>query len=314
MAQPLQPLPLEALGWRPWEPPPPSAWQSWGRNALWFLVTAASVFFVGGGGANGFDPLEGFLLAASLLPILIAHEMGHYVACRLYGVDATLPYFIPLPIFSLVGTLGAFIRIRGPIPNRRALFDIGIAGPLAGFVVLLPILVASCFQAQVAPFQPRPGAIYLGEPLLFQWAMDLLRGPLPEGLTWAIDPMGMAAWFGLFMTGLNLFPIGQLDGGHVVYAWLGERARHVSRVASWVCLALVYFGLNWLVWSLLLRLLGRGHPSTLDDREGIGPGRKIVALIGALVFVVCFVPDPMHFSWKDFFLALPDVVHYLAGF
>ena len=288
--------------WRPWKPPAPSAWQSWGKNAAWFVATLVSMLFVGGSEVKPFDrPLEGLLLAASLLPILIAHEMGHYVACRLYRVDATLPYFIPLPIFSLVGTLGAFIRIRGPIPNRRALFDIGIAGPLAGFVVLLPILIAACFQAQVTPFVPKSGALYLGEPLLFQWAMTALRGPLPPELTWVIDPMGMAAWFGLFMTGLNMLPIGQLDGGHVVYAWLGEKARTVSLAASWGCLALVYFGPNWLVWSLLLRLLGRGHPSTQDDREGIGAGRKIVAVIGAVVFSVCFVPDPLQWSWKDFF-------------
>jgi membrane-associated protease RseP (regulator of RpoE activity) len=131
--------------------------------------------------------------------------------------------------------------------------------------------------------------------------MTALRGPLPADLTWVIDPVGMAAWFGLFMTGLNLLPIGQLDGGHVVYAWLDQKARLVSLGASWGCLALVYFGPNWLVWSLLLRLLGRGHPRTLDDREGLGSGRKIVAVIGAIVFIVCFVPDPLQWSWKDFF-------------
>lgn len=283
-----------AFAWELWPAPRPrpTAWHAWGRNLLLFVLTAASIY--GSGGAN---------LTLGLLSILLAHEMGHYVACRLYRVDATLPFFIPAPILSLVGTLGAFIRIRGRIPHRRALFDIGIAGPLAGFVVCLPVLVLGILEARVVRGDVG-GGIYLGEPLLFQWVSLALRGPIPEDLTLSLGPYGLAAWFGLFVTALNLIPIGQLDGGHVTYALLRERAAAISRVGSWVCLALIYFGPNWVLWSILLRILGRQHPPTSNDRAPVGAGRVAVGLLGLAVFVVCFVPNPIVFSWTEFFEAL----------
>jgi membrane-associated protease RseP (regulator of RpoE activity) len=230
--------------------------------------------------------------------------MGHYLACRHYRVDATLPYFIPAPILSFVGTLGAFIKIRAPIPNRRALFDIGIAGPLAGFVVTLPVLVLGVLDARLEPLDPAAGGIFLGEPLLFQWAARLLLGPTPEHLTLVLGPLGLAAWFGLFVTALNLLPIGQLDGGHVTYALFRNRAAAISRLGFWACVALTYFGPNWIVWSLLLRMLGRRHPPTLDDWAPVGRGRRLTGLVGLLVFVVCFVPDPFQWSWREFFEAI----------
>lgn len=279
-----------------WEalPPPPvrrSAWQAWGRNLLFFVLTAGSVYVSGGP-----------RLAVALLAILLAHEMGHYVACRIYRVDATLPYFIPAPFIGLVGTLGAFIRIRGRIPHRKALFDIGVAGPLAGFVVCLPVLVLGTLEAKVLPIDPSAG-LYLGEPLLFQWTVRLLRGPIPEQLTLSLGPLGLAAWFGLFVTALNLLPIGQLDGGHVTYALLRRRAALISRVGSWVCLLLIYFGPNWLVWSILLRILGRRHPRTDDDEAPVGDLRVAIGVLSLLVFAVCFVPNPIVFSWTEFFEA-----------
>ena len=230
--------------------------------------------------------------------------MGHYVACRIYRVDATLPFFIPAPLLSLVGTLGAFIRIRSPIPHRRALFDIGIAGPLAGFFVCLPVLLLGVAEARIRPADPDSAGLLLGEPLLFQWAVRWLRGPVPPELTVHLGSLGLAAWFGLFVTALNMLPIGQLDGGHVTYALIGRRAMTVSNLGSWACLLLTYFGPNWLVWSLLLRILGRRHPPTLDDRASVGGGRVIVGLFGYLVFGVCFVPDPLIWSWRDFFEAV----------
>jgi membrane-associated protease RseP (regulator of RpoE activity) len=236
----------------------------------------------------------------ALLSILMAHEMGHYVACRIYRVDATLPYFLPFPGLSLAGTLGAFIRIRGPIPNRRALFDIGIAGPLAGFVLCLPVLVLGVREAQVIPEEPS-GGISLGEPLLFQAAVLLLKGSTPDHMTLTLGPLGLAAWFGLFVTALNLIPIGQLDGGHVTYALFRKRAALISRIGSWVCVALIYFGPNWVVWSILLRVLGRRHPPTLDDGEPLGRGRAWIGALGLIVFLGCFVPDPIVWSWREFF-------------
>jgi membrane-associated protease RseP (regulator of RpoE activity) len=259
-----------------------------------FVATAVSIYSVGGP-----------LMAVALLSILVAHEMGHYLACRYYGVDATLPFFIPLPVVGLVGTLGAFIRIRSPFPHRRALFDIGIAGPLAGFVVCLPVLVFGIAQAQYLPIDQMDKNMYLslGDPLLFDWAVTFLRGEAPPGTTLVLGNVGLAAWFGLFMTALNLMPIGQLDGGHVMYALLGPRAAVASRVAFGICVALVYFGPNWLVWSILLLVLGRRHPHTMNDSATVGDGRIVVGLIGLLVFIVSFVPNPIVGFWPKLFEA-----------
>lgn len=276
--------------------PPPrprrSAWRAWGLNLLLFVLTTASVYLSGGP-----------RLAIGLVSILFAHEIGHYIACRIYRVDATLPFFIPAPFLSLVGTLGAFIRIRGRIPHRRALFDIGIAGPLAGFVVCLPVLLLGILESRVVLTDLDSG-IYLGEPLLFQWAVRVLRGPIPDDFTLSLGPLGLAAWFGLLVTALNLLPIGQLDGGHVTYALLRRRAALISRIGSWVCLLLIYFGPNWLVWSILLRILGRQHPPTWNDAASVGRVRIAVGILGLLVFVVCFVPNPIVFSWREFFEAV----------
>jgi membrane-associated protease RseP (regulator of RpoE activity) len=296
-------------------PPRRSAWNRWGRHLLLFVLTVASVFFVGGlrivsvpGGPAVFalDVADGARLVAGLLSILVAHEMGHYLAARYYRVDATLPFFIPLPLpgVSLVGTLGAFIRIRGPIPHRRALFDIGVAGPLAGFLVCLPVLWLGVREATLRPLAADAGGIFFGEPLAFQWMARLVHGAIPDSQTLVMGQFGLAAWFGLLVTALNLMPIGQLDGGHVTFALLRERARLISTVGSWVCVALVYFGPNWILWAILVRVLGRRHPSTLDDDAPVGHGRVWVGLLSLTVFVVCFVPNPIVFSWRDFFDAM----------
>jgi len=312
-----------AAPWLPvWAAPtPPSAWQRWGRSALLFAVTVVSVFLTG-----ALQPVvlpagrilvllnvrEGLALTGGLLSILLAHEMGHYLACRYYGVDATLPHFIPSPWFpavglslwqplSMVGTFGAFIRIRGPIPHRRALFDIGVAGPLAGFAVCLPILWLGIRAATVQPLAPDAGGLFFGEPLAFQWVSRLVHGPIPDDKTLVIGQLGLAAWFGLFVTALNLMPIGQLDGGHLTYALLREKARLISRIGSWVCVALIYFSPTWILWAILVRVLGRRHPPTLDDEAPIGRGRFLVGLLSLAVLVVCFVPNPIVFHWHDFF-------------
>jgi membrane-associated protease RseP (regulator of RpoE activity) len=312
---------LDLTGW-PLRPRrrPPSAWQRWGRNLLLFILTAVSVFLTGGLQAVGLpdgrtlwalDLPAGLRLVAGLLAILFAHEMGHYLMCRRYGVDATLPFFIPAPFFSMVGTLGAFIRIKSPIPNRRALFDIGVAGPLAGFVVCLPVLFLGMQEARLIPTDPKADGIFLGEPLLFQGVAHLFYGHVPDTMTLNLGPLGLAAWFGLFLTALNLIPIGQLDGGHVTYALLRDRAALISKVGSWVCVALVYFGPNWILWAILVRVLGRRHPRTLYDDEPPGRARAWVGLVSLAVFVVCFVPDPIIWSWRDFFdaVGLSPVLH-----
>ena len=254
-----------------------------------FVLTAASVYMFGG-----------LRLVVALMGILVAHEMGHYIACRYYKVDATLPFFIPFPFpwISLVGTLGAFIRIKAPIPHRRALFDIGIAGPLAGFVVALPVIWWSIGEMRIAPMGSASSGLYLGDPLLLQWAVGLFLGEIPEGNTIVIGSLGLAAWFGLFVTALNLMPVGQLDGGHVIYALFGHWAGLISRAAWWVCVGLIYFSPSWILWAILIRILGRQHPPTLDDSAPVGRGRVLVGAIGLAVFVVCFVPSPIAGSWE----------------
>jgi membrane-associated protease RseP (regulator of RpoE activity) len=286
--------------------PPPTAWKRWGRNLALFLLTAASVFWVGAlTEERGFSVSAGVRLALGLLSILAAHEMGHYVAARLHRVDATLPFFVPFPLpwISFVGTLGAFIRIRSRFPHRRALFDIGVAGPLAGFVVAIPVLWLGLREATVGP--PSGESISLGTPLLFGWLAERVRGPIPEGYGIALGPLGRAAWFGLLVTALNLMPIGQLDGGHVSYSLFRERAHRISHIASWVCVALIYFGLSWILWAVLVRLLGRRHPATLDDEAPIGRARVAVGVLSLVVFVLCFVPEPIVFSWREILQETP---------
>jgi membrane-associated protease RseP (regulator of RpoE activity) len=283
--------------------PLPSPWVGAWRNAALFLLTVASVYWVGltqypMGHAGGVR------LVVAVIAIMLTHEMGHYLACRRYGVDASLPFFIPFP-FHMVGTFGAFIRIRGPFPDRRVLFDVGIAGPLAGFVTCLPVLALGVLEARVEP--ETFAGLGLGEPLLFQWATALLRSDVPADATLVIGPLGMAAWFGLLLTALNLMPIGQLDGGHVVYALLRERATLVSRLALAASLFLVYLRPSWLFWSVLLLALSRPHPPTVRDSRPIGRGRVVLGLIGLAVFAVSFTPEPIMISWADFVQAWREV-------
>ncbi len=194
-----------------------------------------------------------------------------------------------------MGTFGAVIRIKSPIPHRKALFDIGIAGPLAGFVVCIPVLILGVLEGRWVPLtNGGEGPGYFGEPLLFQWAVHLLRGPAPDGMTLAIGPLGLAAWFGLFVTALNMMPVGQLDGGHVTFSLLPRYAHDVSRAGLLVCLGLLYFRPVWLLWTILLWALGRRpHPPTLYNAVPIGRGRLLVGLLGFAILAVCFTPDPI---------------------
>lgn len=268
---------------------------------LTFLSTALVGFLLFSSDKSSFRESlgSGLLYAFTIMVILTAHEMGHYVACRWYGVEATWPYFIPLP-FSPVGTLGAFIRMRSPIPDRRALFDIGIAGPLAGFIFIVPAAIVShYFAGPSAMTGPSDGMIYLQSPLLFrifEWAFGL-----PE--TVELNPVMWAAWVGALMTSLNLLPVGQLDGGHVTWAIFGRRGHRLIMFVAWfgvIGLAIhsLLSGLwNWVVYAVLLTVLVRvGHPPVLDDREPLGASRLLVALIGLLVFILCFMPAPISFQ------------------
>jgi membrane-associated protease RseP (regulator of RpoE activity) len=241
---------------------------------------------------------KGAIYSFTVLSILGAHEMGHYFACRWYGVRATLPYFIPVP-FPPAGTFGAVIKIKSPIPSRRALFDIGIAGPLAGFAFALPAAFVAHYFATPASVTELPeGSFTFNDPLLFQFLLRAFHLPT----TLEINPVWLAAWFGVLMTALNLFPVGQLDGGHVTYAVFGRRGHRLMAWASYAAvIALAVFSFksgtwNWVVTAALLTLLMRvGHPPVVDEDEPLGLARILVAIIGLLIFVLSFMPVPITF-------------------
>ena len=243
---------------------------------------------------------SGLVFSLTLLVILGAHEMGHYIACRYYDIDASLPYFLPAPPPILIGTFGAFIRIRSPFPNRRSLFDVGVAGPIAGFVFALPASVVGLLYATPATMDTSEGGIIFHDPLLFTLFANALG--LPEAINW--NPIYFAAWIGMFATGLNLIPVGQLDGGHAVAALAGRRGhRAVSLVFFGIVttLAVVSFvrfsSPVWFLYVAILAILAfRPHPSTLDDGPGVGRARWLVAAVVFVIFVLTFMPFPVTIS------------------
>jgi len=241
--------------------------------------------------------LRGFWYSGTILLILGAHEMGHYFACRYYDVDASLPFFIPVPVLQ-TGTMGAFIRIREPIPQKHMLFDIGIAGPIAGFLVAVPALFLGLALSRVVPMPAdTPGIMELGEPLLFKFAAWLIWGQTMQGYTINMHPMAFAAWFGMLATALNLFPIGQLDGGHISYAVLGTRSTYVTLTMVIVAAGLSYFSASWIVWTVLtvamLFVFGPRHPRVYDEHVPLDRTRLLLALFAVAMFVLCFTPAPI---------------------
>lgn len=265
-----------------------------------FMQDLSTASQVNAGGPDFSDPifyLHGLWYSLTILAILGLHEMGHYVACLRYGVIATRPYFLPAPVL-LTGTLGAFIRIKSRIPNKTALFDIGIAGPLAGFVVAVPSLFIGLMLSRVDRLpEDSSGLIELGEPLLFKFAAWLVWGTVPDGYSINMHPMAFAAWFGLLATALNLFPIAQLDGGHISYAVLGARSTFVTLFMVGVAIFLATLSSSWIVWTVLLVVmlftLGPRHPPTLYDDEPINRERMILAAVAMLILALCFTPAPI---------------------
>ena len=242
---------------------------------------------------------QGVAFAIALLFILAAHEAGHYVACRRYGVDATLPFFLPAPPLFLAGTFGAFIKIKSPIPSRRALFDIGLAGPLAGFVVALPIAIAGIAGLRSIP-PPVGEFITFNDPLLFRligWAIGVnLESTAP-------NPFYMAAWIGLLVTSLNLMPVSQLDGGHGTFALFGSRAHKMIGRIAFVTMALIaVLGWQWhgspsgFLYAVLLGVMLRVRHPQPHRMEPLGVARIAVAVITLLVFILSFWPFPITIS------------------
>jgi membrane-associated protease RseP (regulator of RpoE activity) len=304
----------------------------YGLHAFLFLVTVTSVLHTGAEYALGAGKVDsvgallvhGWRYALPLMLILLCHEFGHYVAARLHGVDASLPFFIPAPVISAFGTMGAVIRMREDIRSRNALLDIGAAGPLAGLAIALPVLVVGL---ATSPVERHLGwGRQEGQSLLYLLLKRAVIGPIPAGYDVSLNSTAYAGWVGLFVTALNLLPIGQLDGGHIAYALFGKAQDRVSR---WVHAGLLgmfainvywfavpvllagargdalWYGLGntafWLFWFGLLHLMrrlgGDDHPPT--EPGELSPGRRVVAIISLIIFVLLFMPTPMSTRWVD---------------
>lgn len=310
------------------QPVPPRATdrpRSIRTNVVFFLLTVASTFYVGAEYwvlgrplQSAVEVLAGWKFAVPLLFILLCHEFGHYVLARKHHVDASLPYFIPFPF--LFGTFGAVIRMRSPISTKNALLDIGAAGPIAGMVAAIPIMVLGLTWSRIGPIEPGVG-MQEGQSLLYLLIKRIVVGPIPDGHDVWLHPVALAGWIGFFITMLNLLPVGQLDGGHVAYALFGPRQDRLSRLAQLALIPLglglcLYHGLtaqvagetgdrlvqaylmgtNWLVWALALQVMramtGPKHPPT--GPEPLSPVRRTVAIVCLVLFVALFMPVPMH--------------------
>jgi membrane-associated protease RseP (regulator of RpoE activity) len=299
--------------WRVPEPPRRFQHIVW-KHVLLFLLTLTTTTLVGANHYAAFlsefspkhIPFDGHLLLSGLwysftiLGILGAHEMGHYLACRWYQVDATLPYFLPLPPPFFTGTLGAVIRIREAFPTKAVLFDIGVAGPIAGFLALVPALFLGLSLSNIvhAPAES-PELIYLGEPLLFQWATRLVFGTVADGYTLNMHPIVFASWFGMLATALNLLPFGQLDGGHITYATLGRWSTPISIATVMTAVIMTSQASSWLVMTVMmvvmLVLFGPRHPRVIYENEPIGRTRQVVAVLALIILILCFTPVPLRF-------------------
>jgi membrane-associated protease RseP (regulator of RpoE activity) len=271
-------------------------------NIILFLLTVLSTIVAGSQAFFAFNPfieprrlLEGIPFSFTLLAILGTHEFGHYFTARAYGASVSLPYFIPAPPPLLFGTLGAIIRMRSPARDRNSLFDIAAAGPLAGLVVALPALWIGLGWSKVAAV-PAGGSVAFGDSLLLRFMTWLAFGPLPPGHDVFVHPVALAGWVGLFVTALNLIPVGQLDGGRIAYALFGGRHKQISIATFLALLALgaVTGAGNWFVWAfLLLFVMGFHHQPPLDDVSPLSPGRYAVGFFCLLLLILLIPPVPI---------------------
>ncbi|MDR4485598.1 MAG: site-2 protease family protein [Nitrospirales bacterium] len=286
-------------------PPTPSAFSQWGLPILLFGLTAFTTLWAGAfqintkpvNGAWDFlirypgSLVNGIPFAATLLGILVTHEFGHYLLSRIHRVPASFPLFIPGPP-HFIGTFGAVIRMRSALMNRRALFDIGVAGPIAGFVVAVLAFLVGLSLSVVIPRIHTYG-LHLGNPLLLQFFTWMMFGPIPPTHEIMLHPIAFAAWFGFFVTAINLLPLGQLDGGHVAFAVLGRRQRSLALATIPI---LIYLGLTgwpgWILWVGLASLVGIAHPPVMDPHTVLGQRRRWVAWAALAIFIVTFAPVP----------------------
>jgi membrane-associated protease RseP (regulator of RpoE activity) len=267
--------------------------------AILFLATFCTTLFVGATLAGG-DPLKnpgdlvlGFQFNIPLLSILMVHELGHYLAARRHRVNVTPPYFIPfIPQLPLPGTMGAIIKVKSPLPDRNALMDLGAAGPLAGALVAVPVLVFGLAMSEIRRSTGGMG-VALGESLLFKLLSRIVLGEVPPGCDVFLHPMAYAGWLGRFVTMLNLIPTGQLDGGHIAYALFGGRYGEVARLVPFALLLMGLAWEGWFVWALVLFVIGTGHPPPVHDEVPLTGPRKAVGVLSGLLFLLSFTLVPL---------------------
>jgi len=274
--------------------PPPKPRMVW--NIVLFFLTLITTILAGAL-QEGVNPLKdpgeiyrGIPFSFALMGILLSHELGHYLVAKKHGMNVTLPYFIPAP--SFIGTFGAFIKMRSPARDRRMLMDIGAAGPLVGVVVSIPLLVIGLRLSEVKLIEGQVG-LHLGDSLLLFLISRLVAGPIPTGYDIVIHPVGLAGWIGLLVTSLNLLPVGQLDGGHVAYALLGEWQNKISKFVLFGLLGLGILGWEgWLIWGVLLLIMGFRHPAPMEWWVPLDRKRKIIGWVTIAVFILTFIPVP----------------------
>lgn len=241
----------------------------------------------------------GLMFSLPALFILLCHELGHYLTCRRYGLPATLPYFIPAPLG--LGTLGAFIKIKARIRSERELLDVGASGPIAGFLALLPFLLYGIAKSQPAAVQLAAAdetsnllLLLPGNCLGLELAVRLFHGKLPQGVVMDLHPFALAAWVGLLATALNLLPLGQLDGGHILYA-ANSRLQRQSVFLLWGALALagLFLWPGWILWCVVVLIVGLRHPRLVDEDKPLDPRRRLIAFVCLVLFVLSFMPIPV---------------------
>ena len=244
---------------------------------------------------NPLDLIKGVPFSFTLMFILGTHEFGHYYYAQKHKVDASLPFFIPAPPFLfLIGTFGAFIKIKSPIYRKDALLQIGAAGPIAGFIIAVPALIFGLFLSDIVEKSDIQGALILGDSILMKILTWVTHPDLMESQDIMLHPIAFAGWIGLLVTMLNLLPIGQLDGGHVAYAMLGEKQKLIGQAAFILLVPLSFLSINWLIWGLLLLLLMRTvkHPPIQDIHIPLSESDKRIGYICLLIFILCFIPAP----------------------
>ncbi len=280
--------------------PPPTPVRWWVHVGL-FLATVLTTLWVGAFHL-GHDPWRegwtalryGIPFSFSLLLILGAHEMGHFLTARRWRVDTSPPYFIPFPN-PLIGTMGAFIRMRSPVPHGRALMDIAAAGPWAGMAAALPVLWIGMLLSPVVPTGTTGTGLFLGENLFFKLMVFLTHGPLPPGTDIQLHPVAFAGWLGLFVTAINLLPVGQLDGGHILYALWPQRQRWFGMGTLLFLLLMGKFWSGWWTWAFLVLILGIYHPPTLNPLVKLDRRRRWVGYASIVLFLITFIPQPFVF-------------------